>query len=250
MRGGGARTDLAAFDTEPVARAIAGSPLPVVCGIGHEIDNSVADLVAHRSFKTPTACAQHLIERVVSFDFALADRAERLSRRAKMLPVLQIAAVNVQAGAVAGHAVAALADARERTLTAATGLERRVVRTIVRAEQRLGLASANVAGGARSALARGAERCESSRTRIGARSSRILADGTQGLDLFDARLSAVDPVQALRRGYSITTTVAGTLVRSTDDLDSNDVIITRLADGTVQSTVDARPAQPSTQDTK
>lgn len=65
IRGGGSKTDLAAFDTETVARAIARCDLPVFTGIGHEIDVSVADEVAHRSFKTPTAVAGALIERVL-----------------------------------------------------------------------------------------------------------------------------------------------------------------------------------------
>lgn len=57
VRGGGSRTDLLAFDTQEIAAAIGRCPLPVFTGIGHEIDVSVADEVASRSFKTPTACA-------------------------------------------------------------------------------------------------------------------------------------------------------------------------------------------------
>ena len=64
VRGGGARTDLAAFDDEAVARAIAGCPVPVLTGVGHEVDTSVADEVAHTTAKTPTACAQLLVARV------------------------------------------------------------------------------------------------------------------------------------------------------------------------------------------
>lgn len=67
IRGGGSKTDLAAFDTETVARAIARCELPVFTGIGHEIDVSVADEVAHHSFKTPTAVAGALIERVLTW---------------------------------------------------------------------------------------------------------------------------------------------------------------------------------------
>ncbi|HEX2737103.1 MAG TPA: exodeoxyribonuclease VII large subunit, partial [Acidimicrobiia bacterium] len=67
VRGGGARSDLAAFDSEPVARAIALMPMPVFTGIGHEIDRAVADEVAHSCFKTPTACAQALVEQVCTY---------------------------------------------------------------------------------------------------------------------------------------------------------------------------------------
>ncbi len=67
VRGGGARTDLAAFDAELIARAVAELTVPVWTGIGHEVDRSVADEVAHRSFKTPTACAAGLVARIEQF---------------------------------------------------------------------------------------------------------------------------------------------------------------------------------------
>lgn len=67
VRGGGSRTDLLAFDTQEIATAIARCPLPVFTGIGHEIDVSVADEVASRSFKTPTACAVAVGETVQRF---------------------------------------------------------------------------------------------------------------------------------------------------------------------------------------
>ena len=62
VRGGGARTDLATFDHELVARTITSLEVPVLTGIGHEIDTSVADAVAHGAHKTPTACAAALVE--------------------------------------------------------------------------------------------------------------------------------------------------------------------------------------------
>lgn len=64
IRGGGSKSELATFDSEEIAMAIAHCPVPVFTGIGHEIDNSVADEVAFERHKTPTACAVALIERV------------------------------------------------------------------------------------------------------------------------------------------------------------------------------------------
>ena len=68
IRGGGGRTDLAAFDNLPLAVRIARFPLPVLIGIGHEIDQSVLDLVAYQSLKTPTAVADFIIERNSTFE--------------------------------------------------------------------------------------------------------------------------------------------------------------------------------------
>ncbi len=80
VRGGGARTDLMAFDHEDVARAIALSPVPVFVGIGHEIDLCVADHVAHLTTKTPTACAAAIVDRVRSFIERVDDAELRLIR--------------------------------------------------------------------------------------------------------------------------------------------------------------------------
>jgi len=67
IRGGGSTSDLLSFDSESLARAIANSSIPIFTGIGHEIDQSVADVVAHTSYKTPTACAVGLVETVNEF---------------------------------------------------------------------------------------------------------------------------------------------------------------------------------------
>ena len=79
VRGGGARTDLMAFDLESVARVVAESPVPVFSGIGHEIDRSVVDEVAHTAFKTPTACAVALVQRVQAFNQHLSEGSKRLA---------------------------------------------------------------------------------------------------------------------------------------------------------------------------
>ncbi len=63
IRGGGSQTDLSCFDDYAIAAAIGRSPLPVLTGIGHERDESVADMVAHTRLKTPTAVANFLIDR-------------------------------------------------------------------------------------------------------------------------------------------------------------------------------------------
>jgi exodeoxyribonuclease VII large subunit len=67
MRGGGSKSDLAAFDDEQIAMAISKCSHPVFTGIGHEIDTSIADMVAHTAVKTPTACAQLVIAIVEGF---------------------------------------------------------------------------------------------------------------------------------------------------------------------------------------
>ncbi|HJW29340.1 MAG TPA: exodeoxyribonuclease VII large subunit, partial [Saprospiraceae bacterium] len=78
IRGGGGRTDLAAFDNLPMAVRIANFPIPVLIGIGHEIDQSVLDLVAYQSLKTPTAVADFVVEHNAAYEIQLDDIARQL----------------------------------------------------------------------------------------------------------------------------------------------------------------------------
>lgn len=67
IRGGGSKLDLSVFDAEVVGRAIAAAPVPVVTGIGHEVDRTVADEAAAIYQKTPTAASEWLVSRVAEF---------------------------------------------------------------------------------------------------------------------------------------------------------------------------------------
>jgi exodeoxyribonuclease VII large subunit len=97
VRGGGARSDLAAFDSDRLARTIAAAPVPILTGIGHEVDSSVADLVAHTACKTPTACAAHLTARAQDFQRRAGDAWLATARRA-------LAAADEHERRLAGHA--------------------------------------------------------------------------------------------------------------------------------------------------
>jgi exodeoxyribonuclease VII large subunit len=78
IRGGGSRLDLTGFDNLALGRAIAGFPLPVLTGIGHDIDETVADLVAHTALKTPTAAADFLIAHNLHFESRIEEWNHRL----------------------------------------------------------------------------------------------------------------------------------------------------------------------------
>ncbi len=79
IRGGGSRLDLAAFDNLALGKAVAKCPLPVITGIGHDIDDSVLDKVAHLSLKTPTAVADFLIQQSMMYESQLIDLGNRFA---------------------------------------------------------------------------------------------------------------------------------------------------------------------------
>ncbi len=88
-RGGGAKSDLATFDSEIVARTIALMDTAVITGLGHQIDVSVADIVAHSTLKTPTACAQFMIERTTEAIEAVVELGHRIDANVSDLLVMK-----------------------------------------------------------------------------------------------------------------------------------------------------------------
>lgn len=79
IRGGGSQTDLLCFDSYRLASHLAQLPIPVLTGIGHDKDESVADLVAHTSLKTPTAVADFLVDRMVEQEQQLNDYSAQIA---------------------------------------------------------------------------------------------------------------------------------------------------------------------------
>lgn len=224
VRGGGATTDLVAFDDESVARAIATCPVPVVTGIGHEVDSTVADAVAHTAHKTPTAAAAAAVdavrtaERRIDGDWnAVCDGATACTARAQD----RLARVGHRTGAAATSRLD-----RRRGVVDAHG-----ARTGAAARGHLRVATTTLA-----ALA--------DRRRPAA--DRILERSGDRLSVLAARSSAHDPALALRRGWSVTRTADGRLIRSTVDADPDEEIVTTLTDGTVRSRVlgDAGGSRP------
>jgi exodeoxyribonuclease VII large subunit len=80
VRGGGARLDLMAFDALELCRKAAQMPLPILTGIGHDVDESVMDMVAHTSLKTPTAVADFLVQHNLFFEGEVLEAAQTLEQ--------------------------------------------------------------------------------------------------------------------------------------------------------------------------
>lgn len=238
VRGGGARTDLAAFDDELVARAIAHAPVPVLTGVGHETDRSVADEVAHTAEKTPTACAQLLVARVAEHLGRVEDAWTVIARLAQRDLAAHDAALRTH-GRRAQRCVQTALDGAEQRLDAQAGRARRAgVVATARAEQRLGRDLGRLTGAGRVQLRDATNVLDGATRRLAARAPRALAEADRALASVEARVRALDPERVLARGWSITTTAAGEVVRTPADVGPGDTLVTRLAGGEVRSTVD------------
>jgi exodeoxyribonuclease VII large subunit len=215
IRGGGSKTELATFDHIAIATAIAASPLPVFTGLGHEIDRSIADDVAHSSLKTPTACAAALVEHVNAFQ----SDVERVW-----------SAIDRRTGRVVREANTAL-------VAIAHGVRRATVSAVERSDERLSHRRQRLGVAADRALERSAGRISTARTAL-LRVPARLEPEARHLEAVAARVRLLDPVHTMARGWSITRSSDGTIVRSADELTAGAMITTSFAKGTARSRVE------------
>ncbi|MCH7789833.1 MAG: exodeoxyribonuclease VII large subunit, partial [Acidobacteria bacterium] len=130
VRGGGARGDLAAFDAESLALAISLCPHPVICGIGHETDRSIADEVAYVSLKTPTAAAAFLIDRLGDIARTLDERGAAIATAARRSMQTAHARLDTRAHQHRSAAGRSVDQADQRLRTAAAAVQSRAGRSI------------------------------------------------------------------------------------------------------------------------
>ncbi len=216
IRGGGARNELATFDAESIAVAIATSPLPVLTGLGHEIDTSVADEVAHRSLKTPTACAGALIDMVGAYR----DATERRWTAIESLARHELSA-----------ATGSLSERAHR-------IARRTHAAVERADERLATRSDRLRVAPHRQLAHSHRQLVSTASRITRLVPHVVDARQRDIDAAAARLALLDPANLLRRGWSITRAADGAVVRSVADVPPGAVITTQVADGNLTSRIE------------
>ncbi len=251
-RGGGSLEDLAAFNSERVARAIAGSGLPVVSAIGHETDFTIADFVADLRAPTPSAAAeliteaQHNIEERVSSQIHRLDRAVRfqLLQARQRLTRVPVSRAEARLSTLLHRSAQRLDDLAFRLEAALTAQLRqrqsdvaRLTAVVLHHNPRQGLAYARV-------------RLQDLRSRLDRSLERTLRRVDLRIGALDARLHALSPLAVLDRGYALVLNDEGSLIRSIAQLNPGDQLTTRLADGAFASRVESTVPNNSTNATR
>jgi exodeoxyribonuclease VII large subunit len=240
-RGGGSLEDLAAFNSERVARAIASSSLPVVSAVGHETDFTIADFVADLRAPTPSAAAELITEAQHKIAEHLANQSNRLDRAAgfqllqarQRLTHLPVIRAEGRMNALLYRLAQKLDDFSFRMGTAFSSLlgyrQRKVAdltAAVLRQDPRQGLS-----------LAR--EQMLSCRARLDWTLERRQRESAARLNALDAQLHSLSPLAVLERGYALVLDTAGIVVRSTAQVAPGDKLVTRLSDGAFTSRVES-----------
>jgi exodeoxyribonuclease VII large subunit len=236
IRGGGSQSDLSWFDNYNIAYYVTQFPLPVITGIGHEKDLSVTDLVAFRSLKTPTAVADFLIGSVSEAENYLNELSTKIAEntrtiitryrditesfRTKLIPVARLA----------------LSDHKEQ-------LSNRIIEIINIGKEyiiRAGFLPKNLysrlISSSGSFILTRKTSLERTRLDLISLTMKTLENLRNKQEGFENSLNILDPVNVLKRGYTITSK-NGEIIKSSHGIISEDIIETLFSDGTITSKV-------------
>jgi exodeoxyribonuclease VII large subunit len=214
VRGGGSLEDLWAFNDEALAHAIVRSPVPLVCGVGHETDFTLADFCADLRAPTPTAAAELVAPAREAWLAQLDTLQERLRRAAGRR--LDGAGQRLDAAAARlGRPSARLSGQHQRLERQTQRLRYAVLARLARERAALQVATATL------------RRAPPARISLHA----------QRLERASLRLSGLDPRRVLERGYALLTQADGTVLTRTAQARPGQPVQARLADGRVDLTV-------------
>ncbi|MDR0347364.1 MAG: exodeoxyribonuclease VII large subunit [Coriobacteriales bacterium] len=219
VRGGGSYEDLMPFNDESLAREVAASPIPVVTGIGHEPDNSIADMVADFRASTPTAAAEHVAPAIDELNIDIARMASALTHSLRS---------TIQ------HAEATFVRLRERPVFAEPSHLFRA------SEMQLEGAAQRLRHALPSKLQRDWQRLDALATRMILLGSNLLTPFCSAIELGAAQLDSLSPLAVLARGYSITHDRNGHVIDSVDAVDLDEHVVVRLANGSLDCTVNGK----------
>lgn len=230
-RGGGSLEDLWAFNEESVARAIAGSALPVLSAVGHETDITIADLVADRRAPTPSAAAELLSPdqadwrlRLAQLDEALGRRVSRRLRDARR-ELGHLAARLKHPGTLLRERAQRLDDLEARLARAQAGAFERERHRLDRLGERL------LRRDPRPRLARLSDRLDGAGRRLRQAMAHRLERRRDRLSRLAALLDSMSPLATLGRGYAILSDESGAILRRSRDAAVGDAVQARLAEG-------------------
>jgi exodeoxyribonuclease VII large subunit len=216
IRGGGSQVDLSCFDSYNLASKVAMFPLPVITGIGHERDDTVVDMVAHTRLKTPTAVAEFIISVVRSFEEMVIELQRTLVRQTERL----------------------IKDKRHDLDTNILHVKNSLRHYIERNTNFLNSINDRFNSGIKLYLKDVKNKLSILKKDFQSHLREAIQKEDSRLKGFDQAVRHLDPVNILKRGYSITF-LNGKTLKNIEGINKGDIIQTRLYKGLITSTVES-----------
>lgn len=236
IRGGGSQSDLGCFDSYHLCNNIAQFPLPVITGIGHDKDVSVADMVANRSLKTPTAVAVFIIDRNAEFEALVANLVDQVADSAAQIidreqELARTLALRLKAETIetiAGGRMWAETTKLRLSAAAHTNIEHKRHDTYSLNIRTKSLILTRLASAKSLLTTKG--------TNLNTKSTHRIEALKQGIDLLALQIEASDPRRILSMGYAMVS-VGGRQVRRVDGLKPHDLVKIHMVNGVVESEI-------------
>ncbi len=215
IRGGGSRSDLRWFDNYEIARNVANFPIPIITGIGHDKDQSITDIVANTSLKTPTAVAEFLLYIATDFFTRIEDIQDNIQSLVSETIGQEIDKLN----------------------SFQSSISNKLHISILQAKGLLELYKQKILHGNAQKVQEETILCANQLQRIRNSIEKIFIKQQANLQLLETRTQNANPEHILKKGYSLTTNSDGKIIQSVTQLATNDTITTHFSDGSITSTV-------------
>jgi len=237
VRGGGAKMDLVAFDDITICQTIATCACPVMTGIGHEIDLSVADLVAYRHFVTPTDVARFLVTRMDDFWSRIEQAEQALAPSCRQSLIRARERLHRDASELAYLTQRYTMQAVGTLYTLAHAFTSHTLRALSLEQAVLSRLRQSLEGAAGYTQQTHLARLNAHRAALRQAAAAAIAKPQTRLDELQARLVLMDPQETLKRGYSITLDQNGQALRDAQAVAIGARISTILSHGRIFSLV-------------
>ena len=236
VRGGGSAVELSAFDDYELAKAIANCSLPVLTGIGHERDESIADMVAHQKLKTPTAVAEYILMSFQSFDEMLIDAKLNLKELLTSRLTKENTFINEASNIIARKTLVFIQDKKTEIKSLNRDVNEFSQRLLEHKKRILAEAKKDIVNDSMKLLREKQFDAKENLKALMVAMAKFLQQKKFEMKVLEQKVNLLDPSKVLARGYTLSY-AGGKVVKSAKGLQSNEEITTVFKDGSIKSKI-------------